>query len=479
MSQKFMCTLCLLLFVATGYSQEVWTLQKCVQYAQQNSLNVKQAENAIQQANLSQKESENERLPTVNANFQGGIDLGRTIDPTRNVFTSDTRFSNSVSIQGNYTLYNGHRIKNTIKQSEINADVAQLDADQIRNNLALSVAQAYLQILFDDEQLANANKRLEQTQAQLSQTDKLITAGTLPRADRLDILAQIARDEQAIINQENSLQISYLNLKQLLQVNPDLDMRVEKPSDINPEGNPEAYDLKNIYNKALATQPVISADKKRLESIGLDTEIAKSLKLPTVSLFGNVNSFFSNKTLDFGKVVTQPTRILGGQEQVVIDGDDALLQQFEFVGGELGKRSYFNQLNDNFGQSLGVNVNIPIYNRDRTDIAMERAQLNILNTQITADQNKQQLKVDIQRAIADAKAAKKEYEASSKTVEALKTAYQNTEKRYQLGAVNTFEYTTAKNRLDQAEVEMIIAKYNYLYTGKVVEFYEGKKLTLE
>ena len=105
--------------------------------------------------------------------------------------------------------------------------------------------------------------------------------------------------------------------------------------------------------------------------------------------------------------------------------------------------------------------------------------MNILNTQITANQNKQQLKVDIQRAIADAKAAKKEFEATSKTVEALDAAYKNTEKRYKLGAVNTFEYTTAKNRLDQAEVDVIIAKYRYLYTAKVVEFYEGKKLTLD
>ena len=480
MFQKSLCTLSLLLLLSSiGFSQEVWSLQKCIQYAQQNSLEVKQAENGIQQAQLTEQENQNQRHPTLNGNLQGGLDFGRTIDPVTNTFSQETRLSNSVSVQANYTIYNGSRITNSIKQSEINTEVAKGDAEQIRNNLALSVAQAYLQILFDDEQLANANKRLEQTQAQLSQTDKLIKAGTLPKADRLDILAQIARDEQAIVNQANALAISYLNLKQLIQVNPELDMKVEKPSVVAPDSNPDAYNLSSIYNKALTTQPVIENDEKRLESIANDKEIANSLQLPTVRLFGNVNSFYSNQVPDFSKLNNPGTRVLSNPELVIINNDQVEFQEFNQVGVEFGKRGYFNQINDNFGQSIGVNINVPIYNQNQTSIAKERAELNRLNTQIAADQNKQQLKVDIQRSIADARAAKKEYEAATKTVEALNAAYINTEKRYKLGAVNTFEYTTAKNRLDQAEVDLIIAKYRYLYTGKVVEFYEGKKLTLE
>ncbi len=476
MFQKILCTLSFVSFITTiSLGQEVWSLQKCVQYAQQNSLQVKQAENSIRQSQLSEEENKNQQLPDVNANFQGGLDFGRTIDPVTNNFTLDSRLSNSVSIQANYIVYNGNRIKNSIKQSEINTDIAKGDADQIRNTLALSVAQAYLQILFDDEALANANKRIDQTQDQLKQTDKLIKAGTLPQADRLDILAQIARDEQAIVNQENSLEISYLNLKQLLQLNPDLKMKVEKPSDLQPDGNPEAYTLPSIYQKALSTQPIITNDKKRLESVAIDKDIANSLQLPTVRLFGNVNSFYSNqvKTANGGRPgFTDP-------EDVIINNANATIEFPTIKDLEFKNVGYFTQINDNFGQSLGVNVSIPIYNQNRTGIAKERAQLNLLNTRITADQNKQQLKVDIQRAIADAKAAKKEFEANSKTVEALDAAYKNTEKRYKLGAVNTFEYTTAKNRLDQAAVDLIIAKYRYLYTVKVVEFYEGKKLTLE
>ena len=143
------------------------------------------------------------------------------------------------------------------------------------------------------------------------------------------------------------------------------------------------------------------------------------------------------------------------------------------------KRSYIGQISDNFGQGIGLDINIPIYNANRTSIAIQRAELNILNQKVINAQNEQQLKTNIQRAIAAAKAAKKQFVAAEKTVKALQEAYKNTETRFKLGAINTFEYTTSKNTLDQAEVDLIIAKYNYLYTLKVVDFYEGNKITLK
>ena len=303
----------------------------------------------------------------------------------------------------------------------------------------------------------------------------------MPEADRLEIQANLARDEQNIVTQQNALEISYLNLKNLMQINPDEEMEVEKIDEINipVNANPDAVALTQVYNRAIANQPFIQADQARLSSADLDTEIAKSLGLPVVSLFGSINSFYSNKVPDPNKVIDEGTIRPGNPQSVIIDGTNSSLQFFQLEGLSFGKRGYFNQLNDNFGQSLGLNVSIPIYNQARTRLAKERAQLNILNTQIAAQQNKQQLKVDIQRAIANARANKKQFEASEKTVNALNFAYINTEKRYKLGAVNTFEYTTAKNNLDQAAIDLIIAKYNYLYSLQVLDFYQGKRLELK
>ncbi len=467
-----------LLFVQVGFGQKTWSLTRCIQYAQQNSLSVKQGQNQIEQAQLSEQEARYSRYPTVNSSLRGGVNFGRTIDPTTNDFINETVLTNSLGVDAGVILYNGGRIRNQIKQSQINVDIAEADNEQIKNDLALSVAAAYLQILLDQEQLINANNRLAQTQAQLTQTDRLIRAGTLPEADRLEIQANLARDEQNIVTQQNAVEISYLNLKNLMQINPDEEINIEKIDEIQipVNANPDGVALTQVYNRAIANQPFIKADQARLSSADLDTEIAKSLGLPVVSLFGNINSFYSNKVLE----VTNEGDIVDGPPQsILLDGDRRSIQFPRLEGLTFGKRGYFNQLSDNFGQSLGLNVSIPIYNQAQTRLAKERAQLNILNTQIAAQQNKQQLKVDIQRAIANARANKKQFEASEKTVSALDLAYINTEKRYKLGAVNTFEYTTAKNNLDQATIDLIIAKYNYLYSLQILDFYQGKRLELK
>ena len=465
--------LSLLFVVGSVSAQETWSLEKCVQYAQENNLSIQQAGFGVKQAELAERESKNARLPNVNGILNGDLDFGRTINPVTNTFSNETRASNSLGISAGVTLYNGNRIKNTIRQSQFDAAATRADQKQMQTNIALQVAASYLQILFSYEQLANAQKRLEQTQAQLEQTDKLIQAGTLPRADRLEILANIARDEQAIVTQENGLELNYLTLKQLLQLEPDAELVVEQPTITTPRTEPEAFVLKDIYNKAYNNQPMIRAGEMRLKSSEIGIDIAKSLRLPSLSANANINSFWSDKAQTF----TNPRDIFI-PNSVIIDGVPSILETSQTVG-DFEKTKYFKQISNNFGQGIGLTLQVPIYNADRTNIAIERAQLGILNQKVTNAQNEQQLKADIQQDIANAKAAKKQFEAADKTVNALQEAYKNTEKRYQLGAINTFEYTTAKNTLDQAQVELIIAKYNFLYTVKVVDFYEGEKLSLK
>lgn len=458
-------------------SQEVWSLEKCIQKAVDNSLSMEQADVGFENAKLTSEESKNARLPRINGSYGGNVNFGRTIDPTTNNFTNETRLSNSLGVFGDVTLYNGGRIQNTIRQSGFNEDAARADKENIAAVLALQVAEAYLNILFAEEQLENAKKQLEQTKDQLAQTDKLIQAGTLPRADRLDILATIAGNEQVIVTQENSVDLNYLALKQLMTLDPDFDLTIERPTVIIPNSiDPDAFVLRNVYNKAYNNQPIIKAGNIRLKSAELGIAIAKSLRIPTVSLSGSVNSFWSDKALDFTNPIIGPD-VTGPPTQVLIDGTRSTINSIN-PSVDYDERSYFGQISDNFGQGLGLDIRIPIYNANQTNIAIQRAELNIISQTITNTQNEQQLKTDIQRAIAAAKAAKKQYEASQKTVSALQEAYKNTEKRYELGAINTFEFTTSKNRLDQAEVNLIIDKYNYLYTLKVVDFYEGNKITL-
>ncbi len=457
-------------------AQEVWSLEKCVVYAQENNLSIQQAGYGVTAAELTLQEAKNARLPNVNGFVNGDVNFGRTIDPVTNSFTNETRTSSGLGISAGVTLFNGNRIKNSITQSQYDAAASRYDRQQMETDIALQVAAAYLQILFSEEQLANGQKRLEQTQNQLEQTDKLIQAGTLPRSDRLEILANIARNEQEIVSMDNNVELNYLTLKQLLQLEPDFELTAEKPTITVPRVEPESYVLREIYNKAYNNRPNIRAGEMRLKSSELGIDIAKSLRIPTLSASASVNSFWSDKTLDYANPTIGPDRV-GPAQNVFIGGVMSTIAFWE-TDVSFDKRAYFDQLSDNFGQGIGLSLSVPIYNANRTNIAIERAELNILNQQVANRQTEQALKAEIQRAIADAKAAKKQYEAADKTVAALQDAYTATEKKYKLGAINTFEYTTSKNTLDQAEVDLIIAKYNFLYTTKVVEFLEGSELKL-
>lgn len=459
-------------------AQEVWSLERCVQYAWENNLSVKQAQANVKTALLSERQAKASRLPNVSANFNAGEQFGRTIDPTTNQFSTVATGFNSIGVSAGVNLFQGGLIHHSIKQARWDAQAAQADADQTTNTLALQIAQAYLNILLFEEQLKNARERVATSTEQLNATQKLIDAGTLPAADRYNILAQIAQGEQAAVQAQNSVDLAYLSLKQLLQLEPDYDLRIERPSIIIPaDAAPEELTLTPVYTTALTTQPNIRAADYRIRSAEEGINIAKSAYWPTVSFGVNLNSNYSTAY----KFPTGYTQIIEPALPVRIDGENRTLQ---FVGDTaniptaIRTVKYLDQIDQNFGQSVGLNISIPIYQNGRVRLSVERARLNVLNTQLQQNQVRQQLKNDIQTAIANARAARKQLEAAQRTFDATKIAFENTEKRHQLGAVNTLDLTTARNNLDIAENDLTVARYDYLFKLKILDFYQGKPLTM-
>ncbi|MCB0632022.1 MAG: TolC family protein [Saprospiraceae bacterium] len=433
----------LLALATITFSQSTsWTLQQCVDYALDNSLTIKRARNAVELASVNDLGNRMQRLPSVNASSSFGYQFGKTINPVTNTFI-DTKFGGgSSSINGGILIYNGGIINNSIKQGKADLMAAQLDARASANDIALQVASAYLNILLAEEQVANAEKQLEQSTKQLEQTDRLIQAGSLPVNDRLDFVAQVALNEQTIIEAQNLVNINYLTLKQLLELDPNQELRITRPEVIIPDdANPEIFTLNEVYTSALGTQPQIEADEYRLQSAALQEKIARAQGLPRVSLGGSLSTNYSDQ---------------------VAAGVD-----------------FFDQFKNNFGQSIGLSLSVPIYNNHNVAVNIERAKVNMANQELANLQNKQLLKADVQRAIADARAAKESYEASQRSVEAAQAAFDNAQKRFDLGAINTLEYSTASNNLDRAQLSLIQAKYQYLFNLKVVDFYLGREIKLD
>ena len=462
-------------------AQEVWSLEKCVLTAQENNRTIKQSQISVKNAQLINKQDRYAVYPTVNASSNLGFNFGRSVNPATYQFENLSTQYSGINVSSGVLLYGGGRIQNQIKQSSMDIQAAQADLEQVAQNISLQVAQAYLQILLNEEQVANAKKRAQTTLSQLDRIEKQIKAGAVAENARYDLAAQVARDEQTIVTATNSVELSYLNLKNLLELPLDKDMKVEAPSVAIPtDVNPDNYSFRMVYNQAVATQPQIRAGEARIKSAEIGVKIAQAGLLPSLSLNANLNSNFSSTIKDFTKGTSKlvPFTQTG---TATINGQTAPVS-FTFnqtVVTDAPKKPYFNQIGDNFGQGIGLNLQIPIWNGYQRRITIERQELSVENQVITLDRTKQQLKSDVQNAIASARAARKQYEASQKTLAAQKAAFNATDKRFKIGAANGFEFAQASLQLDTAERDVVVAKYDYLFRLKIIEFYEGKKLTLK
>jgi outer membrane protein len=480
---KKILTIGLIALNGFAFGQETWSLEKCVSYAQENSRLVKQSQVGVSNAKLSQKLADFDRYPSVSAGSNFGLNFGRSVNPSTNVFENRSTNFQSWSINANVILYNGGRLNNTLRQSELDIKASQADLENSASTIALQVAQAYLQILLFDEQLENARKRIQTTQSQLDRTERQIKAGQIAPNAKYDLQAQVARDEQQIVTAANNVELSYLNLKNLLELSPEKDIKIEKPSVVAPkDANPENFMFKAVYAQALGNQPQIKAGEYRIKSAEVGVKIAQANLLPILSASAGVSTNYSSSLPDFTQLpdLSNVKVDFGSPRDVKINGSNAKIQNLEATGEAIfPKAAYFNQLDNNLGQGVGLNLQIPIFDGFARKIGVQRQKLNVENQTLALDAQKQQLKTDVQNAIASARAAKKQFEASTKTFEAQKAAYDAADKRLASGSGNSFELTQAKNNLDTAERDVTVAKYDYLFRLKIVEFYEGKKLTLK
>jgi outer membrane protein len=455
-------------------AQEQWSLQRCIGYTQEKNLTLQQARANVRMAQLTESQARASRLPSVNASVSYSQQFGRTIDPTTNIFINQSIGTNQLGLNASLPLYTGGRIQNTIKQSAWDVQAAEADAEQSSNTLALQVAQAYLSVLLAQEQVESAQNRVSLSQKQLSQTQKLIDAGTTPLAEKYTIMAQIARDEQAQVQTQNTLDLAYLNLKQLMQLEPDYPLTIETPVLVLPAASTlDGLNLPGLYTVARSTQPGIAAGEFRIKSAETSINVAKAGYMPSLSLFANLNSFYSsqfNEPKPTGNILTAP-------RPATINGVPVDLA-FLFEETVDAPVPYLRQLDQTFGQGIGVSLNVPIYQNGSVRLGVERARLNLQNAQLQNNQTQQQLKNDIQTALNNARAARRQLDAAQKSYEANQIAYTNMEKRHALGAVNTLDLNTAKNNMDIAENDLIIAKYDYVFRLKIIDFYQGKPLIM-
>lgn len=461
-----------------SFSQSsAWDLQQCVDYAQKNNISLKQSEISAHISKNNANQSKAAILPTINAGAQHTYNFGRTIDRYTNTFANTQVLSQNFYVSSNVVLWSGLAQYNTIKANQYQYLSSSETYLQQKNDLALNVATAYINVIFSDEILQIAQAQFKITQEQLERTQKLADAGTLAKSAVYDLKAQLANEEVNVTSSDNNYQIAMLTLKQLLNLDTLNNFSISKPNVDILNNELASLTVQSIYELALSNQHSIKSANYSLLAAEKNLDIAKGKVSPTLSITGSLGTGTSELDKNIDAV-----NYLGYEETPYYVTDNPLSPTLLYSVYQpkteiiTSKKSFADQFSDNVNKSVGFTLSIPIFNGLQTVTGVKNAKLNALNAKYSQDLTEQNLYKTIAQAYANAKAALNKFNANKLSVEANEQSFYYAQQKYNVGAISTFDYNNAKTRLQSAQSNLVQAKYDYVFKLKVLDFYQGKEL---
>lgn len=454
-------------------AQEVWDWKMCIDYALKNNLQLKQAEINVQleQANLKQQKLN--YSPSINGNTNYDLKIGNNYDFFSNSYSKEIINYQDYGIGVNQPIFDGLITPNSIKKSKIDLEALKLDQEVLKNNIQLQILTAFLNIMNANEQYQQAVNQKASTQEQYDRTVIMIDAGAAAEKSLLDISAQLTSEELTESQIKNQLDLAYLNLKIILQLDKNKNITVQIPELPTDFSTADLQDVLKIYNDALGIKPEIKSSQLRVKSAQKQIAIAKGNYYPTLSLSGNLFTFFTTQfrithTTSTGNYMLSGAVVSNTFEPVLIP--ETITTQ--------SKVAYKKQLNQNLSYSVGISLAIPIYNKYQVQTAVKRSNLQFKSALIAEQQAETDLYNSIQQAYIKTEAAIANYKAAQRNFETAQKSYDYAVERLNAGNINQLEVNLAKTNLANAQSKFTQSKYEYLFNEKLLDFYQGKKIEL-
>jgi outer membrane protein len=447
-------------------ASKVYTLEDCIGIALENNLDFKSSVLNSNTAVVNFKQSKANVLPTLNGNYNIGVNTGRSIDPFTNDFINQELTFSNARLNLDATIFNGFRLLNTIRQQRLNKQASELEIEEARQTLILNVTLGYLQVLNSRDILELAKKRLEATNKQFKRQEDLYNEAVGNPADFADIKGQKTIDETTILVSESSFNNAKINLMQLLNFDSKFEIST---TDILL--NFEKYDKssEDVFNDALNNLATFKAKELRVESSKKGVSVARAQFTPTVSFFGQLNTNYSSIAETFSE---NGTTVVDTGDFIMLNNQEIPVQtnQTEFVGAKIG---YRDQFDNNLNTVVGVALEIPLFNgfRAKNNVALEK--IKVEESIIELERTEQSIKNAISQVYFDMETTYSRYHSLIKQVEAFEESFRVNEIRFNNGASNFLAYVTSKNNLDNAKTNLANTKYEYVLRVKVLEFYRG------
>ena len=430
----------LMLIGATSSFAKQWTLPECIDYAIEHNISLKQRENTRRQNEVSLNTAKNSRLPDLNAGVSESLGFGRSLGMD-NTYSKNNTSNTSFQISTSVPLLTGNRIPNTIKLNQLNLEASTADLEKARNDIRTQIAQQYIQIVYDTEILAVAKRQIGIDSLQLYRLQEMERNG---KATLTEVLQQKSTMEQSRLTAtqaENTYRLDLLALSQLLELPSPEGFSIVIPTLPSNSGSLINVNPEIIYQEAIAVKPEVQAEQLRLKASDANILIAKSAKYPTLSFNAGLGTNY-----------------------------------YKTLNGNYKQDSFGSQIKNNFSQSLGLQLNVPIFNRYATRNSIKSASIDKENQQLALDNVKKTLYKEIQQVYYNTIAAEAKYKSSLQAEVTSKDAFNLTQAKYENGKATITEFNESKNNMMKAESDLVQARYQLIYQKALIDFYRGKEL---
>lgn len=462
--------------VGTQAQEKKWTLRECVEYALENNISIKQSALDVETTEIDRLDAIGNFLPTLNASGSNFWSSGLSTDPITNENKTQTFRSSNYSVSAGITIFGGLRNVKRFQRAKLNRLLSQYSLGKSKDDIALFVANSYLQVLLNKESLKVIEKQHEITLEQLQRTKDLVDAGVLPQGDLLEIEATSADELTRIVQAQNAVQIALIGLAQRLLIKNYENFDIVEQEYIVPGSEVLEKPIDQVIAQARESRYEVQIAEQNKLIAEKDLEIARGAYYPTLN--GSFNySTRESGAKPFARVLDENNPVLTQNIGVVeATGENVISQTPNFLLVEQNPAAFIDQLYTNDGISYGLSLSVPIFNGFSARNSVKRSKVNVKRTEFQLEQAQLDLDSNVYQAYLDAKGAAEAYEAAQVSVKAQERAYEYAKDRYDVGLTNAFDFSQSKFRLENAQSQEVQNKFDYIFKLKVLELYFGIKI---
>lgn len=456
---------------------DIWTLERCVQYALEHNISIKQNELNARLAKLTLQQSQLAQIPSVNANTGYGRSFGRSVNPVTNQFEDAKYDFLSLSANANVLIFGWFQQRNLIKSNKYGLEASRAELDQLKDDVSLNVANGFLRAVLAKEQMNINKKQVELSLAQLAQTKAFVQAGRLPEYNQAQLQSQVASDSANLITAVSNYNSALLDMRALLNLDFTVPFDVAAPEvKVSEQIAINSMDPAYIYTEAKKHFGSIKGAENRMYAAERAVAASRGALYPNLSLSGQIGS-------NWASTFQNVTYVQGPAQTIFIQNTDTAAPGGYYISQPTQLPVFSDvavgrQLNTNLRQTVSLNLNIPIFNSWQSQFNLRQAKINYQRQQLNVDQAEITLKQNVYIAYNEAINSVQKYYAAQRANEAAQDALGYAQKRYELGLINTVEYLVTQNTANTSASNLASAKYDLIFKLKVIDYYLGKELKL-